>query len=149
MPNGTIGTPANLIDPGKRMLSSMTPTIVSKAGKVVLITGSPGGRTIINTVFCVVLGVTEFGMNVRAAVDAPRMHHQWMPDTVTIEQAGATEELLQKLRAMGHTVKVGGEQGDANSIGVDAGGTAWGASDKRSADGKTSVAPLDFDASAK
>jgi gamma-glutamyltranspeptidase/glutathione hydrolase len=151
LPDGTIGTPANLIDPGKRMLSSMTPTIVSKGGKVVLITGSPGGRTIINTVFCVVLAATEFGMNVRAAVDAPRMHHQWMPDTVGIERAGAGEELLQKLRAMGHTVnpgeRAGGAQGDANSIGVDAGGTAWGASDKRSPDGKTSVARLTSTAS--
>jgi gamma-glutamyltranspeptidase/glutathione hydrolase len=146
LPDGTVGTPANLIDPGKRMLSSMTPTIVSKGGKVVLITGSPGGRTIINTVFGVVLAVTEFGMNVRAAVDAPRMNHQWMPDTVGIERAGATEELLLKLRAMGHTVnqgeRAGGAQGDANSIGVDSGGTAWGASDKRSADGKASVARL-------
>jgi gamma-glutamyltranspeptidase/glutathione hydrolase len=146
LPDGTIGTPANLIDPGKRMLSSMTPTIVSKGGKVVLITGSPGGRTIINTVFCVVLAVTEFGMNVRAAVDAPRMHQQWMPDTVSIERSGATEDLLRKLRAMGHTVnpgeRAGGAQGDANSIGIDAGGTAWGASDKRSADGKASVARL-------
>jgi gamma-glutamyltranspeptidase / glutathione hydrolase len=144
--DGTVGTPANLIDPGKRMLSSMTPTIVSKGGKVVLITGSPGGRTIINTVFGVVLAVTEFGMNVRAAVDAPRLNHQWMPDTVGIERAGATEELLLKLRAMGHRVnqgeRSGGAQGDANSIGVDAGGTAWGASDRRSADGKASVARL-------
>lgn len=142
LPDGTIGTPANLIDPGKRMLSSMTPTIVSKDGKVVLITGSPGGRTIINTVFTVVLAATEFGMNVRAAVDAPRMHHQWLPDTVSLERAAATDELLQKLRAMGHTVKEGGAQGDANSIGVDPGGTAWGASDKRSPDGKASVARL-------
>jgi gamma-glutamyltranspeptidase/glutathione hydrolase len=145
--DGTIGTPANLIDPGKRMLSSMTPTIVSKGGKVVLITGSPGGRTIINTVFTVVLAATEFGMNVRAAVDAPRMHHQWLPDTLSIERAGANEELLQKLRAMGHSVTAGGAQGDANSIGVDAGGTAWGASDKRSADGKASVARLTSTAS--
>jgi gamma-glutamyltranspeptidase/glutathione hydrolase len=140
LPDGTIGTPANLIDPGKRMLSSMTPTIVSKGGKVVLITGSPGSRTIINTVFCIVLGVTEFGMSVRTAVDAPRMHHQWMPDAVTIERAGATDDLVQKLRAMGHTVNTGGAQGDANSIAVDAGGTAWGAADKRSPDGKASVA---------
>jgi gamma-glutamyltranspeptidase/glutathione hydrolase len=140
LPDGTIGTAANLIDPGKRMLSSMTPTIVSKGGKVVLITGSPGGRTIIATVFSVVLGVAEFGMGVRAAVDAPRMHHQWMPDVVTIERAGAGDELVQKLRAMGHTVNSGGAQGDANSIGVDAGGTAWGAADKRSPDGKASVA---------
>jgi gamma-glutamyltranspeptidase/glutathione hydrolase len=138
--DGTIGTPANLIDPGKRMLSSMAPTIVSKGGKVVLITGSPGGRTIINTVFSVILAATEFGMNVRAAVDAPRMHHQWMPDAVSIERGGATDELVQKLRALGHTVTTGGAQGDANSIGIDAGGTAWGASDKRSPDGKASVA---------
>ncbi len=142
LPDGTIGTPANLIDPGKRMLSSMTPTIVSKDGKVVLITGSPGGRTIINTVFTVVLAATEFGMGVRAAVDAPRMHHQWLPDTVSVERDGASEDLLVKLRALGHTVNPGGGQGDANSIGVDARGTAWGASDKRSADGKASVARL-------
>jgi gamma-glutamyltranspeptidase/glutathione hydrolase len=142
LPDGTIGTPANLIDPGKRMLSSMTPTIVSRDGKVVLITGSPGGRTIINTVFTVVLAATEFGMNVRAAVDAPRMHHQWLPDTVSLERSAATDDLLQKLRARGHTVNAVGGQGDANSIGVDAGGTAWGANDKRSADGKVSVARL-------
>jgi gamma-glutamyltranspeptidase / glutathione hydrolase len=147
LPDGTIGTPPNLIDPGKRMLSSMTPTIVSRDGKVVLITGSPGGRTIINTVFTVVLAATEFGMNVRAAVDAPRMHQQWLPDTVSLERAGATDELLQKLRAMGHTVNPGGGQGDANSIGVDPGGTAWGASDRRSADGKASVARLTSTAS--
>ena len=139
-PDGTIGTPANLIDPGKRMLSSMTPTIVSKNGKVVLITGSPGGRTIINTVFNVVLSVTEFGMNVRQAVDQPRMHHQWLPDVVTIERAGATDDLVAKLKALGHTVRVGGEQGDANSIMVDPGGTAWGAADRRSSDGKASPA---------
>jgi gamma-glutamyltranspeptidase / glutathione hydrolase len=140
LPDGTIGTPANLIDPGKRMLSSMTPSIVSKDGKVVLITGSPGGRTIINTVFNVVLAVTEFGMNAREAVDAPRMHHQWMPDSVALERGPSAEAMAQKLRAMGHTVTIGGAQGDANSILVDAGGIAWGADDKRSPDGKVSVA---------
>jgi len=140
--DGTIGTPANLIDPGKRMLSSMTPTIVTRGGKVVLITGSPGGRTIINTVFTVVLAATEFGMNVRQAVDAPRMHHQWLPDSVTIERAGAAEDLVAKLTAMGHTVKTANAQGDANSIGVDAAGLAWGAADKRNADGKASVPGL-------
>src|SRR4051812_25902829 len=141
LPDGTIGTPANLIDPGKRMLSSMTPAIVSKNGKVVLITGSPGGRTIINTVFAVVLNVTEFGMNVREAVDAPRMHHQWLPDAVTFERSRLPEDLKQKLAALGHTVKEGNAvQGDANSILVDAGGTAWGAADTRSSDGKASPA---------
>jgi gamma-glutamyltranspeptidase / glutathione hydrolase len=137
---GNIGTPANLIDPGKRMLSSMTPVIVTKNGRVVLITGSPGGRTIINTVLSVVLGVTEFGLNVLDAVDAPRMHHQWLPDTVTLEPDGATEDAVQKLREMGHTVNVAGTQGDANSIQVDEGGTATGAADRRTPDGKVSVA---------
>jgi gamma-glutamyltranspeptidase / glutathione hydrolase len=138
-PSGNIGTPANLIDPGKRMLSSMTPAIVTKNGRVVLITGSPGGRTIINTVLSVVLGVTEFDLNVRDAVDAPRMHHQWLPDAVTIEPDGATEEVVQKLRAMGHIVNIAGTQGDANSIEVDESGTATGAADRRTPDGKVSA----------
>jgi gamma-glutamyltranspeptidase/glutathione hydrolase len=140
LPDGTIGTPPNLIDPGKRMLSSMAPTIVTKDGRVVLITGSPGGRTIINTVFCVVISVAEFGMNVREAVDAPRIHHQWLPDSVSIERSGATDELVEALRAMGHTVTTEGVQGDANSILVDAGGMAWGAADPRSPVGKASPA---------
>jgi gamma-glutamyltranspeptidase/glutathione hydrolase len=139
---GTIGTPANLIDPGKRMLSSMSPVIISKNGRPVLITGSPGGRTIINTVFNVVLNVLEFGMNVREAVDAPRMDHEWMPDSVHIERAGADQALLDALIAMGHaSVTAGGAQGDANSIAIDVSGTAWGAADTmRSADGKAAPA---------
>ena len=137
---GTIGTPANLIDPGKRMLSSMVPTIVTKGGKVVLVTGSPGGRTIINTVFDVVLNVTEFGMSVRAAVDAPRLDHEWMPDRVRIERGGAGAGLLEKLTAMGHVnVEEGGVQGDANSIAIDGAGVAWGANDRRSPDGRAST----------
>lgn len=142
LPDGTIGTPANLIDPGKRMLSSMTPTIVAKNGKTVLITGSPGGRTIINTVFTVVLAFTEFGMNVREAVGAARMHHQWLPDEVTIEKSGAPQPVVDALAAYGHKVKTGNAQGDANSIGIDATGTAWGAADTRSPDGKASPARL-------
>jgi gamma-glutamyltranspeptidase/glutathione hydrolase len=137
---GTIGTPANLIDPGKRMLSSMVPTILTKNGTVVLVTGSPGGRTIINTVFDVVLNVTEFGMSVRAAVDAPRMDHEWMPDRVRIERGGAGGGLIEKLTAMGHVnVAEGGQQGDANSIAIDAAGVAWGANDRRSPDGRAST----------
>jgi gamma-glutamyltranspeptidase/glutathione hydrolase len=136
---GNIGTDANLIDPGKRMLSSMTPTIVTRDRTLVLVTGSPGGRTIINTVLSVVLGVTEFGLNVREAVDAPRLHHQWLPDTVTIEDHGVTDDVMQQLRAMGHTVSFGGKQGDANSIVVDDAGEAWGANDRRTSDGKASI----------
>jgi gamma-glutamyltranspeptidase/glutathione hydrolase len=136
---GDIGTAANLIDPGKRMLSSMTPTIVVKNGKVALVTGSPGGRTIINTVFTVVLGVTEFGLTGREAVDLPRMHHQWLPDYATIEKAGANNDVLAKLKALGHDVRTSGEQGDAESIWIAPDGTPYGVNDKRSADSKAAV----------
>src|ERR1051325_9948781 len=81
---GDIGTPANVIAPGKRMLSSMSPTIVTKNGKLFMLTGSPGGRTIINTVMEIVLNGLDFGMDARQAVDAPRFNHQWLPDEVTL-----------------------------------------------------------------
>jgi gamma-glutamyltranspeptidase / glutathione hydrolase len=129
---GTVGTDANLIVPGKRMLSSMTPTIVTKNGKVVLITGSPGGRTIINTVLCVVVNVIDFDMDVQSAVDAPRMHHQWFPDELHIEDRPAISAALPQLRAMGHVVKTARGQGDAHSIAVDPRtGVYQGAADKR------------------
>jgi gamma-glutamyltranspeptidase / glutathione hydrolase len=141
---GDIGTQANVIEPGKRMLSSMTPTIVTRDGKVVLLTGTPGGRTIINTVFTIVLGVTEFGLNGREAVDLVRMHHQWLPDRVTIEEntasAGVGADVVERLRAMGHDVRSQGRQGDAQSIWIGPDGVAYGANDKRSADSKVSVA---------
>jgi gamma-glutamyltranspeptidase/glutathione hydrolase len=138
---GDIGTPANVIVGGKRMLSSMTPTIVTRNGRVVLVTGSPGGRTIINTVLDVVLNVTEFGMNAREAVAAPRMDHQWLPDRVTIERSGISDADLERLRAMGHTMRVGAGQGDAHTIFVDLRtGITYGANDARSGDSKVSVA---------
>ena len=137
--NGDIGTDANLIDPGKRMLSSMTPAIVIKDGKVVLVTGSPGGRTIINTVLSVVLGVTEYGLTGREAVDAARLHHQWLPDRASIEEGGASDEVLAALRAKGHEIRSAGRQGDAHSIWVAPDGTPYGVNDKRSPDSKASV----------
>lgn len=138
-PRGDIGTRPNLVEPGKRMLSSMSPSLVTRNGRLVLVTGSPGGRTIINTVLQVVLNVVAFGMDIRAAVDAPRFHHQWLPDAATIEASGADAALLAALRRMGHVVEPGGTQGDAHSILVDATGTAWGANDRRSADSKAAV----------
>lgn len=136
---GDIGTPANLIAPGKRMLSSMTPTIVTKDGKVVIVTGSPGGRTIINTVFCIVLNVIEFGMNGRQAVDAPRMHHQWLPDTMTLEKDSISEADLEILKKMGHEIRQQGQQGDGNTIIVDAkSGIAFGINDRRNSTSKAS-----------
>ncbi len=132
---GGIGTKPNQIAPGKRMLSSMTPVIVLKDGKPVLITGSPGGRTIINTVLCVVLNVTEYGMTVAEAVSAPRFHHQWFPDVARFEGVKDFPELVTKLKPLGHSVTEA-RQGDAHSIGIDPKtGLRTGAADKR-LDGK-------------
>jgi gamma-glutamyltranspeptidase/glutathione hydrolase len=131
---GVIGTLPNQLQPGKRMLSSMTPTIVAKGGKPVLITGSPGGRTIINTVLCVVLNRLEFGLSLRDAVDAPRMHHQWFPDALRVEPALANDhaDALNTLRRMGHAVApVSAVQGDAHSIEVQADGSYLGIADRR------------------
>jgi gamma-glutamyltranspeptidase/glutathione hydrolase len=132
---GTIGTEANLIAPGKRMLSSQTPVIVARNGKVVLVTGSPGSRTIINTVLCIVINVLDYGMNIRAAVDAPRLHHQWFPDSAQIEELANHPELAEGLRKLAHRVN-SARQGDAHSIWVDPKtGHYYGAEDKR-IDGK-------------
>ncbi len=136
---GDIGTPANLIAPGKRMLSSMTPVIVTKDGKVVIVTGSPGGRTIINTVLCIILNVTEFGMTGRQAVDAPRMHHQWLPDTITLEKNSIPEADLELLKKMGHNIRQQGQQGDGHTIIVDPKNKiAFGINDKRNSTSKAS-----------
>ena len=136
---GDIGTPANVIAPGKAMLSSMTPTLVAKDGRLVLLTGSPGGRTIINTVFTIVLGVAEYGLTGREAVDLARMHHQWLPDRATLEEGAVPAEVLDALRAMGHEVRSQSRQGDAHSIWVAPDGTPYGVQDKRSPDSKASV----------
>jgi gamma-glutamyltranspeptidase/glutathione hydrolase len=130
---GRIGTPPNLVEPGKRMLSSMCPTIVAKDGRVVLVTGSPGGRTIINTVLCVVLNVLEFGMPPREAVDAPRMHHPWLPDRLAVEQSALRQspDLEPALRALGHAVTPVPRQGDAHTIYVTPSGEQIGVADKR------------------
>jgi len=134
--SGDIGTPANLIAPGKRMLSSMTPAIVRREGRTVLVTGSPGGRTIPNTVLNIVLNVTAFSMPVRAAVDAPRVHHQWLPDMAVIEQGAVDSAGAATLKARGHDLRVTGRWviGDGHTIAIDPKtGLASGANDRRSA----------------
>jgi gamma-glutamyltranspeptidase/glutathione hydrolase len=137
---GDIGTPPNLIAPGKRMLSSMTPTIVTQGGRVVLVTGSPGGRTIINTVLNIVLNVTAWGMTGREAVDAPRSHHQWLPDRFDLEEGHASDDVLKALRAMGHNARQQGRQGAAHSIWIQPGtGLVFGIADRRDATSKASV----------
>ena len=101
------------------MLSSMSPTILAKDGKLFMITGSPGGRTIINTVLMTILNVVDFGMNAQEAVDAGRMHHQWLPDQLTVERYGFSADTIKALRAMGHTVTEGEGQGAAQVIVLD------------------------------
>ena len=117
---GLIGTEPNLARPEQRMLSSMTPTILAKDGELVAVVGSPGGRTIINSVLEVVLNVVDFGMDMHEAVSAKRFHHQWLPDDIRIEAEGVTPATLAGLEAMGHTASMGGSQGRTHCIMVDA-----------------------------
>ena len=126
---GLVGFEANLPGPGKRPLSSMSPTILLKDGKPVLITGSPGGSRIISTVLQVIVNVLDYHMDVLAAVSAPRLHHQWMPDEVRVEH-GFSEDVLAQLRAMGHHIVEPMGQTSANSIAV-VGDEAFGAPDPR------------------
>jgi gamma-glutamyltranspeptidase/glutathione hydrolase len=114
---GLVGFEANLPGPDKRPLSSMTPTIVLKDGKPVLVTGSPGGSRIISTVLQVIVDVLDYNMDVEAAVSAPRLHHQWLPDEVRAEH-GFSDEVIAGLRARGHTVVMPMGQTSANSIAV-------------------------------
>jgi gamma-glutamyltranspeptidase / glutathione hydrolase len=112
---GLVGFEANLPGPGKRPLSSMSPTIVLKDGKPVLVTGSPGGSRIISAVMQVIVNVLDYNMDVAAAVDAPRVHHQWLPDEVRVEH-GFSDETLAALRAKGHRVVEPLARTSANSI---------------------------------
>ena len=114
--SGLIGTSANLAEPGKRMLSSMTPTIVNRNGRVFMVTGSPGGRTIINTVLQTLLNVVDHGMNAQTAVDAGRVHHQWLPDRLSFERFGFSPDSLALLRGLGHELEEDSGQGVAEVI---------------------------------
>jgi gamma-glutamyltranspeptidase / glutathione hydrolase len=100
---GLIGSKANEIQPNKRMLSSMTPTIVEENGKLKMVVGTPGGSTIITSVFQVVLNTLEMGMNMQEAVEYPRFHHQWMPDKITAEPKRFSDEQLNRLQMKGYT----------------------------------------------
>jgi len=143
---GLLQGEANTIAPGKRPLSSMTPTIVLKDGKPYLVTGSPGGPTIISTVLQVVTNVIDFGMGVTQAVDAGRFHHQWQPDVISYEPFATSPDTIELLRAEGHAIALrrlypnepeasARTWGDAESILVDPGtGLRLGANDLRGAD---------------
>ena len=113
---GLIGTSANLAEPGKRMLSSMSPTIVSKDGSVFMVSGSPGGRTIINTVLQTILNVVDHGMNAQTAVDLGRIHHQWLPDKLFYEKLAFSPDTLKLLEQRGHALQEIPRQGVAEVI---------------------------------
>ncbi len=139
-PDGLIGTAPNLAQPGKRMLSSMTPTIVARDGRLFMVTGSPGGRTIINTVLLTILNAVDFGMNAQEAVDAGRFHHQWLPNQLSYERYGLSSDTLGALRAMGHELDEGTRQGVAEVIVYDATrDVVEGGLDRRQPDGSVGV----------
>ena len=128
---GLIQGPANAIGPGKRPLSAMTPTIVLKDGKLFLILGSPGGPTIISTVANVLIGVVDFSLDIQAAVNAPRFHHQWLPDQILVEDH-LSPDTMNVLRSRGHKLTVRHFWGDGECIMIDpATGERLGASDGR------------------
>src|SRR6202035_2473907 len=118
--DGLIQGAANEIGPGKRPLSSMTPTIVVRDGKVFLVLGSPGSSKIITTVANVLTGVVDYGMNIQESVNAPRFHHQWLPDVLNVER-GVSPDTVQVLQKMGYQVQFGLHAGpDAGSYWSDA-----------------------------
>jgi gamma-glutamyltranspeptidase/glutathione hydrolase len=133
---GLIGTNANLAAPAKRMLSSMSPTILAKDGKLLMVTGSPGGRTIINTVLETIVDVIDFGMNAQEAVDAPKFHHQWLPDRISFEKYGFSPDTIAALKRRGHSLQETESQGVAQIIVVnDKEGLLEGGTDHRAPDG--------------
>ncbi|HET9305160.1 MAG TPA: gamma-glutamyltransferase [Candidatus Sulfotelmatobacter sp.] len=142
--DGLIQGAANAIGPGKRPLSSMTPTIVVHGGKTVMVLGSPGSSKIITTVANVLMGVVDYGMNIQEAVNAPRFHNQWLPDVVNVEK-WFSPDTLNTLRKMGYNVHIGLHEGDevspywsdAECIAIDEKtGDRLGATDMRNSNGK-------------
>lgn len=133
---GLVGGEANAVQPAKRPLSSMSPTIVAKDGKTWLVTGSPGGSRIITTVLQMVVNSIDFGMNVAEATNAPRFHHQWLPDQLRVEK-GFSPDTLRLLETKGQHVKVQPAMGSTQSIMIGPDGMLYGASDPRTVDDLT------------
>ncbi|MFL2585383.1 MAG: gamma-glutamyltransferase [Parvicellaceae bacterium] len=131
---GLIGGQANAIQPEKRMLSSMTPTILEKNGGLFMVLGSPGGSTIITAVFQTILNVIEFGMSMDSAVNVTRFHHQWLPDQIKLENKMAKDSILiSELKALGHNIKLTGSMNRVDAILVD-NGVLYGGADRRGDD---------------
>jgi gamma-glutamyltranspeptidase/glutathione hydrolase len=128
---GLVGGEANSIHPGKRMLSSMAPSILEKDGKLFLVAGSPGGSTIPTTVFQVIVNILDFGMCIQDAVNADRFHHQWLPDYISYERKCIDSATYRKLEMLGHKLKVRGSIGLVNAIHILPDGKRAGGADPR------------------
>jgi gamma-glutamyltranspeptidase/glutathione hydrolase len=130
---GAVGGSANAIAPHKRMLSSMSPTIVLKDGKPFLVVGTPGGTTIITSVLQSILNTIDYGMNAHDAVNEPKFHHQWLPDELDVEK-GFPADVLKQLQDMGYEIKERGPLGRTEMIRLRSGNVYEGAADTRGAD---------------
>ncbi len=128
---GLIGSEANSIQPNKRMLSSMTPTIVLRDGKPFIVTGASGGSKIITAVLQVIMNVIDFKMNIRQAAEAPRFHNQWLPNRVDYEEFGMTEDVKKALEERGQKIGIKTVIGRTHSVLIDSSGIKWGAPDPR------------------
>ena len=128
---GLVGGEANAIEPNKRMLSSMTPTIIEKDDNLFMVLGTPGGSTIITSVFQTVLNVIDFGMGMQEAVDSKKFHHQWLPDALIVENETLSEELKNDLTKIGHNVVKRSSLGRMDCILVNQDGSLDGGADKR------------------
>jgi len=130
---GLIQSEANTIGPGKRPLSSMTPTIVLRDGQLSFVTGSPGGPTIISATLLSILNWMRLGMDAQSAINAPRFHHQWLPDQILMEKLFSSE-MEEHMKARGYSVKRRGHIGLVNAVGIDPKtGERYGAADPRDA----------------
>lgn len=129
-----VGNDANAIEAGKRMLSSMTPTIVTKDGQLKIVVGTPGGSTIITSIFQVIMNIIDFGMDANEATQACRFHHQWLPDEIKIEKECFDQDLLNQLRAKGHKIKERGDIGKVETIRITEDGMLDAAGDRRGDD---------------
>jgi gamma-glutamyltranspeptidase/glutathione hydrolase len=130
---GAVGGAANAIEPGKRMLSSMTPTLVFKNNKPFMVVGTPGGTTIPTSVFQTIVDIIDFGMNATDAVNKPKFHHQWLPDEVLIEK-DFSDSTKQALERMGYTVRERSAIGRTELIKINSNGMKEAAADKRGDD---------------
>lgn len=128
---GLVGGKINAVQPGKRMLSSMTPVILIKDGKLFLVAGSPGGPTIPTTIFQVVVNIIDYGMDIKPAIDTGRFHHQWLPDYISYENNSIDSSVIIKLSKIGHTLKIRPSIGRVNAIHLLPDGRKSGGADRR------------------